>query len=136
MWPVLPRSIDWAPDAAAYRAAVDGLDRSGRPVADHCRGTLAVPSATLEGRWRTMIDALPSGVTHMALHATTPGDFADIAPDHAEWRFAEYALLGGGAVKTMLEQADIAVIGCREIQTLWREGSTPFNPSPTPISGS
>lgn len=119
LWPVLPRSIAWAPDPAAYGTAVAALDAEGLPVADHCRGTLPVAPDALAGAWRAMIAALPEGVTHLALHATVPGEFAAIAPDHAAWRFAEYELLASGAVAAMLRDAGVAVLGCREVRDLW-----------------
>jgi hypothetical protein len=42
LFPVLPRSITWAPDLDAYRAALAELDADGAPVVDHCRGTQPV----------------------------------------------------------------------------------------------
>ena len=52
----------------------------------------------LASGWKRMICELPDGTTHFALHATTPGEIEAIAPDHAEWRTAEYALLASGAI--------------------------------------
>lgn len=129
LWPVLPRSIGWAPDPAAYAAAVVALDMAGLPVADHCRGTLPVPAGALAEGWRAVIDALPDGVTHLALHATAPGEFAATAPDHAEWRFAEYAWLAGGGLARMLAEADVAVLGCRAMQALWNGGGATIRPA-------
>ena len=71
--PVLPRSIRWAPDLAAYAAAVAALDAAGRPVANHCRGTLAVEAEGLAPGWAGVVAGLPEGITHLALHATVPG---------------------------------------------------------------
>lgn len=120
LWPVLPRSICWAPDPAAYQAAVAALDAAGRPVADHCRGTLAVEAEALAPGWHAVVMALPSGVTHLALHATVPGDFAAIAPDHAGWRFREYEWLAGGSLSALCGATGIALLGCRAVQALWR----------------
>lgn len=123
LWPVLPRSIEWAPDPAAYRAAVERLDVAGRPVVDHCRCTFAVPADGLEECWRAMIAELPGGLTHLALHATTHSDFQAIAHDHAGWRHAEHDLLASGAVSRMLRGAGVDVRGCRDMQQRWT--STP-----------
>src|SRR5919199_2140055 len=90
LFPVLPRSISWPPDITAYRESVAALDVEGAPVIDHCRGTLAVDPAELESRWTAVIDELPPGITHLALHCTAPGEFEGIAPEHARWRIAEY----------------------------------------------
>ncbi len=107
-------------DPAAYRAAVAALDAAGRPVADHCRGTLAVAPDRVEPGWRAMLAALPPGVTHLALHATAPGEFAAVAPDHYGWRASEYALLARGAVAAMCAELGVAAAGCRAAQGLWR----------------
>ncbi len=119
MVPVLPRSIPWAPDPASYRAAVARLDAAGAPVFDHCRGTLAVDRAHLEEGWRKLVAELPPGVTHLALHATAPGDFASMAPDHAGWRYAEYDFLAGGRLQALCAAAGVATVGTRAVQRLW-----------------
>lgn len=119
LFPVLPRSITWAPDGDAYRHAVTGLDAAGAPVVDHCRGTLAVEPAVLEAGWAGLLAGLPSGLTHLALHCTAAGDFAAMSPVHAPWREAEYALIGGGRLQAMLEAEGIALVGTRALQALW-----------------
>ena len=120
LWPVLPRSITWAPDAAAYTAAVAALDAAGRPVPDHCRGTLPrADEDALAAGWREMLRDLPPGLTHLALHCTTPGEFTAVAPDHAAWRFGEYHLFRSGAIDTIRNAAGIATAGCREMQARW-----------------
>ena len=121
MWPVLPRSIRWAPEPDAYAAAVAALDAAGRPVADHCRGTLPVEAEALAPGWAAVAAALPPGVTHLALHATVPGGFADIAPDHAGWRFREYGWLASGGLAALCARHGVAVVGCREMQALWSD---------------
>jgi len=107
LFPVLPRSITWPPDLAAYRAAVARLDAAGLPVVDHCRGTLPLDGDALAAGWRQLIAELPPGITHLALHATAPGEFEAIAPEHAGWRFREYDLLASGAVADWLRARDI-----------------------------
>ena len=119
LWPVLPRSITWPPDPAIYARTVAVLDGAGRPVADHCRGTLPRPEDELAEGWRAMLRDLPPGLTHLALHCTTPGEFTAVAPGHAGWRFAEYHLFRSGAVDTMRDAANIAATGCRVMQERW-----------------
>jgi len=120
LWPVLPRSIRWAPEPGAYAAAVAALDAAGRPVADHCRGTLPVEAAALAPGWAGVVADLPAGVTHLALHATVPGGFAEIAPDHAWWRFREYEWLASGGLAALCTLHGVEVMGCREMQDRWR----------------
>ncbi|HZU91755.1 MAG TPA: polysaccharide deacetylase family protein [Stellaceae bacterium] len=118
--PVLPRGIRWAPEPDAYAAALAGLDAAGLPVIDNFRGTLPVAAEETEPRYRDTIAALPSGVTHFALHATMPGEIQTIAPDHAGWRTREFALFRSGAVARWCAEAAITPIGYRDIQRLWQ----------------
>ncbi|WP_376088917.1 polysaccharide deacetylase family protein [Roseomonas sp. CCTCC AB2023176] len=119
-FPVLPRAIRFAPDAARYAEAIAALDRAGLPVVDEIRGTLPVAEEDLAARWDGMIAGLPAGVTHLALHATVPGDFQAISPQHAAWRFAEYRHLASGAATRAFEAAGIRRLGMRELQATWR----------------
>ena len=119
MVPVLPRSIGWAPDPVSYRAAVARLDAAGAPVFDHCRGTLAVDREHLDEGWRRLVAELPPGITHLALHPTAPGEFEDMAPDHAGWRYAEHDLLASGRLRALCAAAGVAAVGTRAVQKLW-----------------
>ncbi len=120
LWPVLPRSITWAPEPEAYRATVAALDAAGRPVVDHCRGTLAVAADALAPGWAAVVRDLPPGVTHLALHATTPGE-AGLPPDHAGWRVQEFEWLASGGLAGLCAAHGVAVLGCRAMQDRWRE---------------
>ena len=119
LFPVLPRSIAWPPDLAAYQAAVAALDAAGLPVVDHCRGTLPVDAAGLVEGWRAVVDGLAPGVTHLALHATAPGEFAAMSAAHAGWRHAEYAMLAAGVLRDQLAVAGVATTGTRAQQAEW-----------------
>ena len=70
--PVLPRKIRFAPDPESYAATVAELERAGLPVVDHIRGTLPVAAEAVEPGYRKLIEELPPGVTHFALHCTAP----------------------------------------------------------------
>ncbi len=119
LFPVLPRSISWAPDAAAYRAALAELDAMGLPVADHCRCTLAVSPEQLDAGWSDLVAGLFPGLTHLALHCTAPGEFSAMSPAHAVWRYAEYGLLAGGRLDDLLAAHGVAVVGTRALQAVW-----------------
>ncbi len=121
LFPVLPRSISWAPDPVAYRSVVAALDREGAPVVDHCRGTLAVEPDSLQAGWQTQVAGLPPGVTHLALHCTVPGDFAAMSPGHSGWRYAEYDLLARGVLERVRVAADVGVTSTRAFQARWRD---------------
>jgi predicted glycoside hydrolase/deacetylase ChbG (UPF0249 family) len=121
--PVLPRVIRWAPERESYAAAVARLDAAGLPVIDHFRGTLPVEADVVEARYRETIEGLQPGITHFALHATTPGEIETISPQHAGWRTREYALFASGAINDWLAANGITAVGYRDIQHLWRASS-------------
>jgi hypothetical protein len=76
------RRIRFAPDPESYAQTVAGLERDGLPVVDHIRGTLPVAAEAVEPGYRKLIEELPLGVTHFALHCTAPGDVRAITPQH------------------------------------------------------
>jgi predicted glycoside hydrolase/deacetylase ChbG (UPF0249 family) len=117
--PVLPRCIGFAPDPETYARMVAMLEAAGLPLPDGIRGTLPVPAEAARAGYQQMIEGLPPGVTHIALHAATPGDIEAIAPEHAGWRTREYALIAEGAVARWCEAAGVVPVGYREVQRLW-----------------
>ena len=129
LFPVLPRSITWPPDLPAYRAAIDRLDAEGETVIDHCRGTLAVEPGELADRWAEILQDLPDGLTHFALHCTAPGDFSALSSQHAPWRYAEYELFASGAFDRLLAAEGIAAVGMRALQTVFTAGTGRMRPS-------
>ena len=119
--PVLPHRIQFAPDPARYDAAVADLQAAGLPLPDAFRGTLPVEAHDTVSAYHDMIDSLPDGVTHAALHCAFAGDIDAITPQHAPWRTREAALLSDGAVRDWCKTGDIVVVGYRPIQQIWRE---------------
>jgi hypothetical protein len=119
--PVLPRRIHFAPDPKGYAATVAALERDGLPVIDHIRGTLPVAAEAVEPGYHKLIEELPLGVTHFALHCTAPGDVEAITPQHAPWRTNEYALFASGAVTHWCAAQQVVPIGYRRLQHLWND---------------
>lgn len=117
--PVLPRQIRFAPDAAAYAGILARIEAMDLPLPDAFRGTLALPAEETRSGYRRMIEELPAGVTHVALHCAEPGEIEAIAPDHAGWRLREYALLAEGALARWIEATGVTCIGYREVQAFW-----------------
>lgn len=119
LFPVLPRSITWAPDPEVYASIISDLDAGGAPVVDHCRGTIPVDPVELDAAWTDLTAHLLPGLTHLALHCTAPGDFTAMAADHAIWRTAEYRLIASGRLRELFDAHSISVIGTRDLQALW-----------------
>jgi len=119
LFPVLPRHVSFAPDQSRYDDVISKLDGWNLPVVDWIRGTLAVADAEVERGYRELIDGLKPGITHFALHCTMPGDFQDISPVHAPWRFNEYRLFASGAVSRWCKRCGVTPIGIRQLQQAW-----------------
>ena len=117
--PVLPRKIRFAPEAQSYDAAVAMLDGAGWPVVDNIRGTLPVAADEVKPGYRGLVEELPHGVTHFALHCSAPGEIEAISPQHAPWRTNEHALFASGAVAAWCADLGIELVDYRRIQQLW-----------------
>jgi len=117
--PVLLRKIHFAPDPDAYARIVADIEGSGLPLPDEIRATLPIEAEATRSGYRTMIQRLPDGVTHVALHCTRPGEIEAIAPDHAGWRMREYALFSEGAVRDWCQAERVVPIGYRDLQPHW-----------------
>ncbi|HQT76669.1 MAG: hypothetical protein B7Z80_14035 [Rhodospirillales bacterium 20-64-7] len=117
--PVLPRQIRFAPDPPTYARAVAALSAAGMHLPDWFRGTLAVPANAAPAEYQHLIDTLPPGITHMALHCAMPGDIDVITPEHAAWRTREYGLLADESISRFCQAAGVTLIGYQAIQALW-----------------
>lgn len=78
-----------------------------------------VAAEAVEPGYRRLVEELPVGVTHFALHCTAPGDVEAITPRHATWRTDEYSLFSSGAVAEWCAALGVVPIGYRDIQRLW-----------------
>jgi len=123
VFPVLPRRITFAPDPARYEALIEELDRWRFPVLDEMRGTLPVAQEEVEDAYRRVLEHLNPGITHFALHCTTPDGSEGIAREHAYWRINEYQLFCTGAVGRWCDAAGLARTGLRHLQELWQSAS-------------
>src|SRR5215211_1387332 len=123
VFPVLPRRITFASDPARYQALIEELDRWRLPVLDEMRGTLPVAREEVEDAYRRVLEHLNPGITHFALHCTTPDGSEGIAREHAYWRINEYQLFCTGAVGRWCDAAGLARTGLRDLQELWQSAS-------------
>jgi chitin disaccharide deacetylase len=117
--PVLPRSIRFAPDPDSYAVVVALLESEGFPIIDNIRSTLPVDPEEVEPGYRKIIEEMPIGVTHFALHCTMPGEIEAISPQHAPWRTNEHALFTSGGVAKWCAELGIVAVGYRDIRRLW-----------------
>jgi predicted glycoside hydrolase/deacetylase ChbG (UPF0249 family) len=120
LFPILPRRISFAPDPARYEEVIAALDWQGLPQVDGIRGTLPVAQEAVEPEYRRLIQELPPGVTHFALHCTMAGEIEVISPQHAPWRINEYQLFSTGAVSGWCDEAGVVRLGTRTLQDFWR----------------
>jgi len=121
LFPMLPRRLPFAPDPARYAQTITSLEARGLPVVDEIRGTLPVAEAAVRTSYERLIRDLPSGVTHLALHCTAPGEIGAISPRHASWRINEHRLFSSGAISRWCDEGHIAPIATRQLQQRWKQ---------------
>ena len=68
---------------------------------------------------------IEGGITHLSLHASTPGDVQDVHPNDAAWRLGEYTVLRDQAFQDWLSGMDIDVVGVRWLRDRLRNGISP-----------
>lgn len=117
--PVLPRKISFAPDPEANARTIAEIEKSGLGLPDGICGTLPVDADATRAGYQQLIENLPNGVTHVALHCAKPGEIEAIAPVHAGWRTREYTLFAEGAVRDWCREVAVTPIGYRDLQPLW-----------------
>jgi predicted glycoside hydrolase/deacetylase ChbG (UPF0249 family) len=125
MVPVLPRSLPFVKDRQYYEAVIGSLQDQGFALPDYFHGTLPVQRSELAACWRRILSGLPMGLTHIALHATAPGEFEHISHgDHASWRFNEFDLLRRGFLTEYCASQRIRLIGYRALVQVWANPGT------------
>jgi hypothetical protein len=82
--------------------------------------TPGVGSEESDKAYRALIQALPPGITFLALHPNAPGDIETIVPPRAHFRTDEYRLLGNGRIAEWLQAAGIMPLGMRPLRDLYR----------------
>lgn len=80
-----------APGVAGIRA---DLARKGLLVADHFSMGYNDRHRPCREVYEERITGAQPGVTFLSLHCSAPGDIAEVHPDSADWRVAEYELFG------------------------------------------
>jgi hypothetical protein len=80
-----------------------------------------VASEESEAAYRELIEALPCGLTFVALHPNRSGDIETVVPLRAHYRTDEVRLLESGAIAGWLAANEIGTIGMRPLRDLYRE---------------
>jgi hypothetical protein len=112
--------FDAATVAPVWVKAAEILEAKGMPLIDDFRMTPGVAHEESEAAYRNLVQALPDGVTFVALHPNAPGDIETIVPPRAHFRTDEHRLLGDGTVKAWLEAAGVQTLGMRALRDLMR----------------
>jgi len=99
-----------------WEDTVAQLASSGQPLVDDFRMTPGVAHEQSFDAYRSLIDALPDGLTFIALHPNKPGDIETIVPPRAHYRTDEYDLLSSGQISEWLDTAGVQTIGMRVLR--------------------
>ena len=87
-----PASYSGPFETAHYDAEVAAARGEGNPIFEVVFETPWTRTTDAETAYRAIFAGIPDGLTYLALHFNTPGDFEVIAPDLAHIRTEEYAL--------------------------------------------
>ena len=109
----------------ALSDAAKRLDEEGVPLVDDFRMTPGVASEESAAAYRNLVEALPDGLTFVALHPNMSGDIEAIVPPRAHYRTDEVRLLSGGAIAGWLEANGIGTVGMRPLRDLYRKAVSP-----------
>lgn len=116
------------PTSYAGPAATDLFDRvvgeaveRRDPVFDRVIETPWDRGGDAEATYRALFAGIPEGLTYLALHFNTPGDFEAIEPEFAHIRTEEYALFRSGLVERLIAEHDLTIVGMREIRRARRD---------------
>jgi chitin disaccharide deacetylase len=116
------------PMSYAGPAATDLYDRvvadakaRDEPVFDRVMETTWDRGPDAIAAYRAMFADIPDGLTYLALHFNTPGDFEAIEPEFAHIRTEEYALFRSGLIERLIADHDLTVVGMRDIRQTRRE---------------
>ena len=109
-------------DLSMHSAWFAQMEQMGMPVVDCVIGSLTVPNPDRDATYRTVLAALPPGLTYISLHPNTAGDIETIVPDNGHVRVEEYALLQDAGFKAFVAEQGIHIIGYRPLRDLMRSG--------------
>ena len=103
-------------DTRRYDAVVRAARSRGDPIFDLVLETPWDRTADAETAYRAMFADIPDGLSYLALHFNTPGDFVAVEPEFAHIRTEEYAFFRSGRVPSLLADHGIEAIGMRQVR--------------------
>jgi hypothetical protein len=99
--------------AVAYAPLLARLEARGNPVFDAFPSTPFGNPDPQPADYAAILDGVPDGLSYAAFHFTVPGqDIEAVTPD-ASTRIGDYRVFSSGAVKRMLEDHGIKMVGMR-----------------------
>ncbi len=110
-------------DPSIYETRTAGVEARGNPLIDHAALTLGVPTEESDQAYRDLVATVPPGLNFLAFHCCAPGDIEAIVPPRAHWRTDEYRIFQDPNFLGFVAEADIRLIGFREIREFMDSGS-------------
>ena len=129
---LLPRSFEkymgmacYSPqdDLSGIRTAIKAMDQRGHIVIDHFQTSTCAPSPQSLASYVNLMTELPNGITFLALHCSTPGDFEIIIPDRAYRRTDDYHSFKTPQLHSRIRDLGIKTIGMRILRDHYRQDS-------------
>lgn len=97
----------------AYRPLFDRLEGRGNPVFDHFISTPFRAVDPKPSDYAEILDTLPDGLSYGAFHFAAPGADIEAMTDDATARVGDYRVFASGAVKQMLAERGIEMVGMK-----------------------
>jgi chitin disaccharide deacetylase len=101
---------------------VDAARQAGQPLFDAVLETPwdRSPDEPAPPRYHALFDAVPPGLSFLALHPNAPGELEFIEPDTAHIRIDEYELFRRDDFRSWLSAQDLQLTGMRELRDAFR----------------
>ncbi len=107
-------------DEATYAPFVRTASDAGQPLFDAAFETQWDRTDPAAEVYHAMFDAVPAGLTFLALHPNAPGELEVIEPESAHIRTDEYELFRGDDFRAWLDAQALERIGMRELRDEYR----------------
>ena len=103
-------------DTAAYDRVVERARAAGDPIFDLVLETPWGRTGDAASAYAALFADIPEGLSYLALHFNTPGDFEAMEPELAHIRTEEYGFFRSGGAAALVAEHGLEVIGMRAIR--------------------